>query len=224
MSFEAVDRNVLFGVLAWQLGVVERETLMTAMYTWMTDKSKSLPDVLTAVGELSADDRRWVDEAVDRQLKKNDSDPVRTLANLSSLDDVCRKLRDIAEGRATAETIAAPENVDRVAKTISPRQTVHDIAGENDDFEVSGVVPKPERFRIVRPLARGGLGEVFVAVDEELKREVALKQILARHADSKTSRARFMLEAEVTGCLEHPGVVPVYGLGTQQDGRPYYAM
>ena len=56
---------------------------------------------------------------------------------------------------------------------------------------------------------------MFVAVDEELNREVALKQILDRHADNQISRTRFLLEAEVTGNLEHPGVVPVYGLGSQ---------
>lgn len=222
MSLEAVDRNVLFGVLAWQLGVVERETLMTAMYTWMTDKSQSLPDVLAVAGNLSADDRRWVDEAVERQLKKHDRDPAKTLANLSSIEDVCRELRNIADGDRTAATIAASDQIDPLAKTIAPHGTVHE-GGNHGDFEVAPP-PRSERFRIVRPLARGGLGEVFVAVDEELKREVALKQILARQADSKTSRARFLLEAEVTGCLEHPGVVPVYGLGTQQDGRPYYAM
>ena len=55
-------------------------------------------------------------------------------------------------------------------------------------------------------------------------REVALKQILDHHADDPTSRQRFLLEAEITGGLEHPGIVPVYGLGTYGDGRPYYAM
>jgi serine/threonine protein kinase len=65
---------------------------------------------------------------------------------------------------------------------------------------------------------------VFVALDAELNREVALKQILDRHADDSTSRARFLLEAEITGGLEHPGVVPIYGLGSYADGRPYYAM
>jgi serine/threonine-protein kinase len=63
-----------------------------------------------------------------------------------------------------------------------------------------------------------------VALDEELHREVALKQILDSHADDPTSRQRFLLEAEITGGLEHPGIVPVYGLGAQADGRPYYAM
>jgi eukaryotic-like serine/threonine-protein kinase len=80
------------------------------------------------------------------------------------------------------------------------------------------------RFHILRLHARGGLGEVFVAEDVELHREVALKEIQEQHADNPASRARFLLEAEVTGRLEHPGIVPVYGLGHYADGRPYYAM
>jgi hypothetical protein len=80
------------------------------------------------------------------------------------------------------------------------------------------------RFRRLREHAKGGLGEVFVALDGELDREVALKEIQSRHADHPESRARFLTEARVTGALEHPGIVPVYGLGVYPDGRPYYAM
>ena len=80
------------------------------------------------------------------------------------------------------------------------------------------------RFRLLRHHARGGIGVVFVALDSELHREVALKQIQPQHADDPTSRARFLIEAEVTGRLEHPGVVPVYGLGQNDQGRPFYAM
>ncbi|HEX8203144.1 MAG TPA: serine/threonine-protein kinase, partial [Isosphaeraceae bacterium] len=80
------------------------------------------------------------------------------------------------------------------------------------------------RFRVLRPHARGGLGEVFVAHDEELNREVALKEILGRFADDPVQRARFLREAEIAGRLEHPGIVPVHGLGRYRDGRPYYAM
>ena len=65
---------------------------------------------------------------------------------------------------------------------------------------------------------------VSVARDEELAREVALKEIQDRHADDPGSRARFMLEAEITGGLEHPNIIPIYGLGQYADGRPYYAM
>jgi WD40 repeat protein len=81
-----------------------------------------------------------------------------------------------------------------------------------------------ERFVIVRPYARGGLGEVFVALDPELDRHVALKELQAHHAFDPVSQARFLLEARVTGRLEHPGIVPIYGMGRYADGRPYYAM
>ena len=57
-----------------------------------------------------------------------------------------------------------------------------------------------------------------------MNREVALKQIRGHHADNPNSRARFLVEAEITGGLEHPGIVPVYGLGIDSEGRPYYAM
>src|SRR5207244_13223385 len=70
----------------------------------------------------------------------------------------------------------------------------------------------------------GGLGEVHAALDTELHREVDLEAIQGQHADSENSRARVLLEAEITGGLEHPSIVPVYGLGTYADGRPFYAM
>jgi serine/threonine protein kinase len=68
------------------------------------------------------------------------------------------------------------------------------------------------------------LGAGFVALDGELNSEVVLKQIFDHHADDQVSRTRFLLEAEITGGLKHPGIVPVYGLGHYGDGRPYYAM
>ncbi len=91
-------------------------------------------------------------------------------------------------------------------------------------FSVGTTIEAGGRYRVLHPHAQGGLGVVFVALDTELNREVALKQILDRHADDRTSRARFLLEAEVTGGLEHPGIVPVYGMGVYENGRPYYAM
>lgn len=86
--------------------------------------------------------------------------------------------------------------------------------------------PKPTACRYAKLSlhARGGLGAVYLARDEEIGRTVALKEIQEHHADHPASRSRFILEAEVTGSLEHPGIVPVYGLGAHPDGRPYYAM
>src|SRR5262249_27919869 len=82
----------------------------------------------------------------------------------------------------------------------------------------------PSRYRPLREHARGGLGEGFVARDEEIDREGALKQIQERLAADPDSRARFLREAQLTGRPEHPGRVPGYGLGCYPDGRPYYAM
>ena len=65
---------------------------------------------------------------------------------------------------------------------------------------------------------------MFLAKDGELNREVAIKEIQRRFADDAEGRQRFRHEAEVTGKLEHPGIVPVYGFGQYEDGRPYYAM
>jgi WD40 repeat protein/tRNA A-37 threonylcarbamoyl transferase component Bud32/tetratricopeptide (TPR) repeat protein len=82
----------------------------------------------------------------------------------------------------------------------------------------------PSRYQPIQFHAAGNLGEVLLAQDPELNRSVALKRIQERHADNPESRRRFLREAEITGRLEHPGVVPVYGLGQDPDGHPCYAM
>ena len=114
-------------------------------------------------------------------------------------------------------------DIERLASPSSAR-TRPRPGGDADrtaSYAVGTATSDGQRFRVLRPHARGGLGAVFVALDAELNREVALKQILDHHADDPTSRQRFLLEAEITGGLEHPGIVPVYGLGTYGDGRPY---
>jgi tetratricopeptide (TPR) repeat protein len=79
------------------------------------------------------------------------------------------------------------------------------------------------RYRALRLHARGGLGEVHLAEDTELGRAVALKRIQSRHQGNPEGRRRFLREAQVTSRLEHPGVVPVYGL-IDDGGEPCYAM
>ncbi len=85
-------------------------------------------------------------------------------------------------------------------------------------------VSETTRFRVVSLHASGGMGNVFVAEDDQLHRSVALKEIQERFADDRQIRERFLREAEVTGQLEHPGIVPVYAMGHADDGRPYYVM
>jgi WD40 repeat protein len=80
------------------------------------------------------------------------------------------------------------------------------------------------RYRPVSFHAQGGLGLIFTAEDTELRRTVALKAMQSLPALDPASRQRFLLEAEITAMLEHPGVVPVHGMGLDASGRPYYAM
>jgi serine/threonine protein kinase/tetratricopeptide (TPR) repeat protein len=114
----------------------------------------------------------------------------------------------------------APRGDSAEATVLGPNSTK---AGPDASNSVRISDDLPRRFRVLRPHARGGLGDVFIAHDEDLSREVAFKRIGDHCADDRTSRARFLAEAVITGNLEHPGVVPVYALGWY-DGRPYYAM
>ena len=133
-----------------------------------------------------------------------------------------------AELRSPAQTSGAlvAGNADSPAWATSPAARARGDPEESLDwsFSLGQTTAEGGRFRLLRHHARGGIGVVFVALDSELHREVALKQIQPQHADDPTSRARFLIEAEVTGRLEHPGVVPVYGLGTNEQGQPFYAM
>jgi serine/threonine-protein kinase len=98
------------------------------------------------------------------------------------------------------------------------------IPGSDDPLQTAPKGAASSRYRRLRLHAKGGLGEVFVARDEELNRDVALKEMQSQFTRDHTSRSRFVSEAEITGSLEHPGIVPVYGLGRYDDGRPFYAM
>ena len=78
-----------------------------------------------------------------------------------------------------------------------------------------------DQHSITRFLAEGSQGQVYVAQDTRLGREVVLKQL---HTDNDETMSRFMHEAQVTGQLEHPNIVPVYGLGWDNNNSPYYTM
>jgi len=77
--------------------------------------------------------------------------------------------------------------------------------------------------KILRTLAKGGMGKISVAVDWHLNREVALKELLLE-VEGSTVRQRFLKEAEITARLEHPGIVPVHAFGVDMKGSPYYTM
>ncbi|HEY2826255.1 MAG TPA: hypothetical protein VGJ04_01535, partial [Pirellulales bacterium] len=118
-----------------------------------------------------------------------------------------------------------PINSAELAQSAAPRAaTTGSVAGQAQVGGASQTAASGTRFRHLQSWREGGLGKVYIALDEELHREVALKEIKPQYAGNRNSQERFLLEGEITGSLEHPGIVPVYGMGRYSDGRPYYAM
>jgi serine/threonine-protein kinase len=209
------SRDLLFGLLALQNGLINQVQLVAAFQAWILDKARTLADHLIALGHLNANQRAVVEAMADLHVAKH--------------GDVERSLAAIPAGRSTHESLArlGDPAIEGTLAHLRPPSTRRDEEADADrtaNYSVGTATSDGLRFRVLRPHARGGLGAVFVALDTELHREVALKQIVDHHADDTTSRQRFLIEAEITGGLEHPGIVPVYGLGTYADGRPYYAM
>ena len=130
--------------------------------------------------------------------------------------------------RLASEHLDFPRGDPDLSLTVAYQGSGPDAGGPTSTEEMAAgtthIMAAPPRFQILRSHARGGLGEVFLAVDPDLKRQVALKVLQAYHAQDPVSQARFLLEAEITGRLEHPGIVPVYGLGRDSAGQPYYVM
>lgn len=79
------------------------------------------------------------------------------------------------------------------------------------------------RYRLVRYLARGGMGSVWLVEDTVLQRQLALKVLdLVTAADDFAER--LLQEGRILAHLEHPGIVPVHDAGTLLDGRAFYCM
>ncbi len=210
----AADRDFLFGLLALQNGLIQQAQLVAAVRAWTGDKSRPLLDHLVAMGHLAPGHRPVVEGMGELLLQAHDGDVTKSLTAFPADRSTHAGLTELAD----------PDIAETLGHVASGYDATQADADGTASYSIGPATTDGQRFRVLRLHARGGLGAVFVALDAELNREVALKQILEKHADDPVSRARFLLEAEVTGGLEHPGIVPVYGLGIDADGRPYYAM
>jgi tetratricopeptide (TPR) repeat protein/tRNA A-37 threonylcarbamoyl transferase component Bud32 len=152
--------------------------------------------------------------------------PIASRSEAEFVEKWSQRLGAVQPGRSTSF-----RGSDAVADSSSPAGSPLDLESTVAPAHVRGPEVHREtsrnersRFRTLWAHATGGLGEIFIAEDGELHRRVALKVIQSHHAGSRVSRERFISEAEITGNLEHPGIVPVYGFGLSTDGRPCYAM
>ncbi len=210
---DEAPRDLLFGLLALQNRMVNQSQLVAAFGAWTASPGRAMADLLVEHGALTGARRALLDALLAEHLLAHGGDAEKSLAAFALTGST----------RARLAAAGGPD----VEGTLVHVGSDTDSSGDPDrtcTYSVGTATSGGQRFRVLRPHARGGLGAVFVALDGELNREVALKQILDNHADDPVSRQRFLVEAEITGGLEHPGIVPVYGLGTYDGGRPYYAM
>ena len=190
----SADRNLLFGVLAWQNGVITQDQLLEGMKNWSFEKSKSLGQILEENNALTNDKRGALEPMVDAHLQFHDGDAALALQSLAPDQTLTSKANgQISDTDVQASLVRLGTLAPQVVPPSDPHATLETPSADTQ-----------QRFQILRPHAKGGLGEVFVAHDSELNRQVALKEIQSSYSEQRDSRSRFLREAEITGSLEHP--------------------
>lgn len=202
------ERNLLLGIIAFQNAFISKEHFVSAYRIWTGDKNRSLESILVDLNAVQPDQLKLLDALVKIHVQQFHEDAQKSLAAISSVSSIKQVLAELQDSDLDA--------------TLAMMGTERDSSNATTATPIA--LKDSLRFIVMRPHAKGGLGQVSVAFDSELNRHVALKEILPQRANDPDSQGRFILEAEITGQLEHPGIVPVYGLGSYGDGRPYYAM
>ena len=176
------DFDRLFVVGALLGNFVDGERIADAYRICAARPETTLPQVLLERGWLAETDRSVLAEMI---------------ASMSSGDtDRGAVVRRLLEQKLSAA-------LDRVRDPDVRRYLQH---------EVRPVRRTTTRLSLFEVKGEGGLGRVWLARDEALGRDVAVKELRAKSGDAMEARKRFMREARILGRLEHPGVVPVYGL------------
>ncbi len=104
------------------------------------------------------------------------------------------------------------------------RRSIVEWAESAPEEGADAFVPAEEKFSVETSIGRGGMGEVFLVNDQDLKRQVAMKVLRKDIAPGREQRLHFVAEAQATSQLEHPGIPPVHDIGLTKDGRLYFTM
>jgi serine/threonine protein kinase len=201
------DRNLLFGVLALQADLISQDQFVQVCTLWTARKDIPLADLLLEQGWVTLADRAAIDRLLECKLKKHHGDASTSLAEVVS-NQVQRLLA--------------------VLNDADVQRSLDQLSQHDGDILLSTVTRLPdtrERYTLTRLHATGGIGRVWLARDSSLGREVALKELQPERIDNPAFWSRFLKEAQITGQLEHPGIVPVYELSRQRENQqPFYTM
>ena len=226
MLVDELNHDLLVAILALLTDAVPRPGLAAALGAWSKDRRQPLAQRLLEEGILDRERLQALECLASSHLKRHNNDLGMCLDAWNAQDlteEVLTEVGDESLRTTVGMTLAGAPTV----ATTPPSSQETTPAADHTSSPITNDLPRltqGERFVPIRPHAKGGIGQVWVAKDCELQRQVALKVIQPRYADREEQRARFLIEAEITGNLEHPGIVPVYSLGRNADGRPYYAM
>ncbi len=201
--------DLLFGLLVLEGGLIDPGRLADACAV-LRAQDLALGDVLIARGWIRPDDRVRIDALV---LQK-------TQAFGREASSISPPRRDQFPGELVGSqpTCEFPEPAHTTAEETEPNPDSPSLGAEVRLFG-------SPRYTRIRLHAAGGIGCIWLARDNYLGREIALKELRPDQACNPLSRSRFLKEAQITGQLEHPGIVPVYELASQRnEQQPFYTM
>jgi serine/threonine protein kinase/tetratricopeptide (TPR) repeat protein len=219
IDVDKLNSDLLVAVLAILTDAAPQSAVAQAIRSWTENPGQSLTHWLKKSAGLDEARIRSLECLAAAHLKAHQNDVRLSLDGWNAVAVTQDVLTEInSEALRTTLGASAGDNKTLPLVEGTPENSLAWVLNQH--------LPTPagERFQLIRPHAQGGIGQVWVARDSELQRDVALKEIQPRFAERDDHRARFVLEAEITGNLEHPGIVPVYSLGRNAEGRPYYAM
>lgn len=178
-----------------------------------TDPDKTLPDgVASDDPDATLADGGGVSDEFDHTVAEGDfTSDATSLEGPSAGDDIDATIVSKDGSDSPAPSQQRPSQPPRRKRQPGAHETA-------DRWETQ------QRYQLVSNFARGGLGQIWMARDARLRREVAFKELLPSALKNKNALERFLEEAQITGQLEHPSIVPIYDIGYQQNGTPFYAM